>query len=336
MSSIGVVGYAAPTGIGYLSRRLTKCLDAVKWLVPPHNAGNTSGPEDSKVTYLPTGDARATTILRGFLDGLDSVISVERQWPMHLFPTARAMGVRTVLLVMGEWLEPRTAKQADVLVAPTKMCYHKLVEWGFKNSAVYVPMPLDLDEFPAREPVHDAHHLIFCNGWGGVDERKGGALIREVLTRDHCLLEVRSQRVTDWPTGTCVTPPADTPAKLYLNADACVQPSKWEGLGLQQLEAMACGLPVLTTNAPPMNEHALDAYGSLARNMLCPCVMTERVISSYPWPVATCDVPTLYKMIRNLRGSMVYDYSIMGMHYIRDYHGVKQWQMLKDVCDGSK
>jgi glycosyltransferase involved in cell wall biosynthesis len=42
---------------------------------------------------------------------------------------------------------------------------------------------------------------------------------------------------------------------LYREGDICVQPSYWEGLGLPLLECQAAGLPLITTDAPPMNEY---------------------------------------------------------------------------------
>ena len=42
---------------------------------------------------------------------------------------------------------------------------------------------------------------------------------------------------------------------LYSDGDVCVQLSRWEGLGLPLLECQAAGLPLITTDAPPMNEH---------------------------------------------------------------------------------
>src|SRR5262249_11062587 len=43
--------------------------------------------------------------------------------------------------------------------------------------------------------------------------------------------------------------------RLYIDGDVCVQPSHWEGIGLQLLECQAAGLPLVTTDAPPMNEY---------------------------------------------------------------------------------
>ena len=45
-------------------------------------------------------------------------------------------------------------------------------------------------------------------------------------------------------------------ATFYGNIDCCVIPSAWEGLALVQLEAMASGVPVITYNAPGLNEIA--------------------------------------------------------------------------------
>lgn len=46
---------------------------------------------------------------------------------------------------------------------------------------------------------------------------------------------------------------------LYSFAQALVYPSLYEGFGWPVLEALACGCPVLTTNAPPMTEVGAEA-----------------------------------------------------------------------------
>ena len=48
--------------------------------------------------------------------------------------------------------------------------------------------------------------------------------------------------------------PTDEHLRLFAAADVCVAPSRWEGLGLHLYESMALGLPVITNDAPPMNE----------------------------------------------------------------------------------
>ncbi|MET0824078.1 MAG: glycosyltransferase, partial [Solirubrobacterales bacterium] len=50
---------------------------------------------------------------------------------------------------------------------------------------------------------------------------------------------------------------------LFASADVCLAPSRWEGLGLHLYEAMALGLPVITNDAPPMNEVIADGDNGL-------------------------------------------------------------------------
>ena len=47
-------------------------------------------------------------------------------------------------------------------------------------------------------------------------------------------------------------------ADLYRNVDVAIQPSKMEGIGFMILEAVCAGLPVITTDYPPMNEYVLQ------------------------------------------------------------------------------
>jgi len=60
---------------------------------------------------------------------------------------------------------------------------------------------------------------------------------------------------------------ADLPTEEYLRmfaaSDACLAPSRWEGLGLHLFEATALGVPVITNDNPPMNEVIVNGVNGL-------------------------------------------------------------------------
>ncbi len=57
--------------------------------------------------------------------------------------------------------------------------------------------------------------------------------------------------------------PTDEHLRLFASADACLAPSRWEGLGLHLFEATALGLPIVTNDNPPMNEVVSDGHNGL-------------------------------------------------------------------------
>jgi alpha-1,3-rhamnosyl/mannosyltransferase len=58
--------------------------------------------------------------------------------------------------------------------------------------------------------------------------------------------------------------PDDELAEWYRAAELFVYPSRYEGFGLPVLEAMACGTPVVCSDAPGVREVAGDAAIQLA------------------------------------------------------------------------
>lgn len=75
---------------------------------------------------------------------------------------------------------------------------------------------------------------------------------------------------------------------LYHLGDVYVYPTTLEGLGLTIYEALSCGLPVIVTDYPPMNEVIHDDVGIL--------VNTKEIHSrkdGYYWPLAYSDSDSL-------------------------------------------
>lgn len=57
--------------------------------------------------------------------------------------------------------------------------------------------------------------------------------------------------------------PTDEYMRMFAAADACLAPSRWEGLGLHLFEATALGLPIVTNDNPPMNEVVIDGVNGI-------------------------------------------------------------------------
>jgi 1,2-diacylglycerol 3-alpha-glucosyltransferase len=75
---------------------------------------------------------------------------------------------------------------------------------------------------------------------------------------------------------------------LYSLGDVYLYPSRLDGIGLSLVEALACGLPVITSDNPPMNEFC-DAD-------CCMLVEIERQYArpdGYYWPQCEASVPAL-------------------------------------------
>jgi hypothetical protein len=51
--------------------------------------------------------------------------------------------------------------------------------------------------------------------------------------------------------------------RLFANSDVCLAPARWEGLGVHLYEAIAFGMPIITNDAPPMNELVEDGFNGL-------------------------------------------------------------------------
>jgi len=76
---------------------------------------------------------------------------------------------------------------------------------------------------------------------------------------------------------------------LYHRGDVFVYPSRLEGIGLCVPEALACGLPVITTDNAPMNEFVKDNENGL----LVKVKETRKREDGYYWPEKIADIDDL-------------------------------------------
>jgi glycosyltransferase involved in cell wall biosynthesis len=277
---VGLVGWGCRTGLGQLNADLAALAPwLTAWLVPEHpRLGMASEllPARKALPCAATGDERRYEL---FLDGVDAILFVERQYVREGFDLVEAAAARGKLVCaipMLEFLRDDESwlARAGLLWAPTRWSRAELralaarracharasgeARWRspWERRLAGGRLGVDLARFAFR-PRERCERFLFVNGWGGYMARKGADLVaRAAALAPEVPLRVRSQ--VELPE----LPPhvelelRDAPERdaLYAEGDVLVAPSRWEGYGHTLYEAQACGLPVLTTDAPPMDE----------------------------------------------------------------------------------
>ena len=205
---------------------------------------------------------------------LDAVVFNEyNQWSNdgnNLVQVAKDSGAKAYgYLVWEKWAGKEAYKDYDRLIAPT-VSMERFFRTSKIRKFVYIPYSVDFEEFPDIERNKNEKFVFFHpGGYGGVHNRKNTQVVLDafkLLERDDCELVITSQKKLDMPLDgrenvTIIDSEVsrDELVKLYEEADTVLLPSKWETVGLPILEAMASGTPVITSNAPPMNEFIVDS-----------------------------------------------------------------------------
>lgn len=176
---------------------------------------------------------------------------------------------------------------------------------SFHQQAIFLPWGTDTHVFKPNSKDDDRPLTFFHSA--GMSTRKGTELlIRAFVDKDmgrSARLVIHSQKPIDWASdlspeelaGKGVEVICETVAApgLYHLGDIYVYPTRLDGLGLTMYEALACGMPVIATDYPPMNEIIDDEVGRLVR--------VERNYArgdAYYWPMSLCDAEDLASKMR--------------------------------------
>jgi glycosyltransferase involved in cell wall biosynthesis len=315
LGKVGLVGWNTASGLGYVNRDIAARLPIEKWLVPKHPAYPTLGPPRSHARVDAVRLELEVSQIKSWLRGLDWVLFVEFPYFPLLAHCARELGIPVACVPMWEFTDLRAdwVRLADLMICPTRFTYDLLADWkrrfGFGWDLAYVPWPIETGRFRFRRRTR-CERFLFVNGTGGRRAiRQDGSLTEyhrkgmETLIRAARMLRpipllIYSQIDLSMPIPDNVElrpPPAGNDA-LYRHADVCVQPSHWEGLGLALLECQAAGLPLVTTDAPPMNEYRpISAVGASRIELVS--MLANHVISAHlvaPEDLAAC-LRSLYR-----------------------------------------
>lgn len=159
--------------------------------------------------------------------------------------------------------------------------------------AFYVKWGTDIEMFKPQKDSNISNKITFFHS-AGMSDRKGTILlintfIKYKLYKEACLiihsqkdLNINEDNIKKFNIN-IIKKTVGAPG-LYHLGDVYVYPTYLEGLGLTIYEALACGLPVITTDYAPMNEIITNEIGRL--------VKVKKIYTrsdAYYWPITICD-----------------------------------------------
>ena len=268
MNNIGVIGYSNNSGLGQMIRNFRKFNIVSSQFIIDHPIKGTHALEFPHTigSHIPTIEQ-----LQQYIDTCNpkAVIVIETPFNFEFFEYLHKQGIKVFVIPMVDSISYKQFEPYEQFIEKFLMP----TRWGFEfyqtltGKARYLPFIIDTDYFkPVTQYVTRADFL-HNQGFGGAGFRKGTEQVFTAFTQlkgmyQYATLWVNSQPCEEQHSQ--IKP--NTPGVLlkigdiaeardtYKYGKVYVAPSKREGLGLPILEAMACGLPVITTDGAPMNE----------------------------------------------------------------------------------
>jgi 1,2-diacylglycerol 3-alpha-glucosyltransferase len=214
------------------------------------------------------------------LHNLDAIFFNEyNQWEndgQNLIKIANDMNVKTYGILVWEKFDDRNLDEYNEYnrLLPSTKTFYRLMRQHKLRKKTLIPYSLDLNEYPLNIEKRKKFTFIHIGGFLGVHQRKNTNAVltafKEVNKKyPNTELIITNQTQTKFPDyPNVIYPLQDLNRKdlisLLASCHVSVLPSKWETIGIPILESMACNIPVITTNSPPMNELVVDT-----RNGLC-------------------------------------------------------------------
>jgi glycosyltransferase involved in cell wall biosynthesis len=253
---VGLVTYTnRASGVGVFAWELLKDLgiDSIlsvnrkgqeQWLerqVSPSKGCPTSAVEEYLDTYRP-----------------DLVLYIETPFNVRLPEMASKRGIRTACIVMQEAVAANFPVHAEFAICPCVEAWQKTGSFRDKRKLLF--LPISVKDFPYRKRA--GHTFVQNLGWNECNDRRQTATLVKAfhkLEDPDARLILNSQGT--WPPGSVIDDPrieyrhrnTKDPAENFSEGDIYIATYAYEGYGRTILEAMASGMPTLTTDADPMH-----------------------------------------------------------------------------------
>ena len=263
MKKISAIVRADCGGLGALSRSFSDYLGFHRTVSLSRHAG-----EHYPHWFLnnrTADDGLTIELLAWLCEEADVLLSFET-WYGDLAPrVARRMGVRTALVPMYECCPLRGAglEYTDLAMCPSLLDLGEMDRTPGLAAArrVFLPVPFDVERISHRRRRR-ARVFLHSMGHGGIAGRNGTRQVIEAW----CYVKSNARLVVRHQSPLPVEPPLNDRITflsaaaaggvenywdLWSEADVLLHPHRWDGLSLPIQEALAAGMPVMTTRYWP-------------------------------------------------------------------------------------
>ena len=277
---IALLSYTNRTsGIGVISHGLSRWLPADSIFSVATSKGRSRWSDRQLDAPKPRPPVLGTFLRRYRPDVLLSVETMfDDGYQVH--DACAKRGITTATIIMHESYNPDESRRG-LYICPTRIAWTRVQE---PNKA-YFELPIEIEPFPFT-PRTQASRFLHVMGYGAShNRRQTREVVAGFLEADipgatltvHCLRDWRAAYgYSKDPRVTYRRRPMPQQADIYAGFDVLVEPCSYAGFGLPLLEAQACGLPVITTDAAPMNEQVTDPAGLVPVDRVHRLVTTGR------------------------------------------------------------
>ena len=288
--NIGIVSDWHWKGVPYQSRFLSKCLSG-KFNVHIFAYNDIKKDEDdwgySSLVF--TKKIRPWKLLRWIKNNAIKVVFFpDRLEEERVLDLCRKNCIATVMIINYETIKKEeflVYRKYSKLWCPVKCTQDLLKKNGIRNSH-FIRWGIDNNMFSPKKakitfPIRYFHNA----GYGGVEWRKNTLAVVDAFDmaskkNNKIRLILKTQKpIKEYPNvvqeiikknPNIIINEKDLKMsdliKLYRSCHISILPSKWEGIGIPFIESLSIGLPVITVDAPPMNEWVKNGYnGCLAK-----------------------------------------------------------------------
>lgn len=251
---LGLCSYSnRASGVGLIAADLARWLP-VDSMLSFHSVKGQQRWLDRQVTLAPSHIGLEDYFTRYTPDVL---LGIETIFSTRVYAQCRAQNIKTAVVMMHESYRP--GLPTDLFICPTQIAYERIEE----DRKVFYRWPVDIEPFPFKLR-REARRFLHVVGYGMRNNRRqtrevvAGFLVANI---PGATLTIHCQR--DWREayGKHDDPRIEyrlqtfaNPANVYDGFDVLLQPDSYAGYNRLLYEAQACGLPVITTDAPPMDE----------------------------------------------------------------------------------